>query len=333
MEYLAARILRQDYFFTLFFSFLASWSSLYLLQKSGLVRNKLMRNGVPLTGGVSLCLGFSAACLWNYSLPNLPLAFRGLIAGSLLMFLFGFLDDNYELSIIAKFLAQIVSCSILIFFNIRTHIVNIPEPLNIIITFLWVLGITNAFNHLDVMDGLAASVALIISLTFFLVSGESYYSAIFSLALMGTLLSFLTLNFPPAKIYMGNSGSHFLGFILAAVAINISYAPLERRMALFSPVLILGFPIFDTVFLIFTRIRKKKLPFKKSNDHLVLRFLALGYSKKKALTFMSSWALFFALCGLIVSRVSNLWGIITIIFVILTSLALGRRMWRVAINE
>jgi UDP-GlcNAc:undecaprenyl-phosphate GlcNAc-1-phosphate transferase len=249
------------------------------------------------------------------------------------MFLFGFLDDHYELSIIAKFIVQIICAGMLVLFDIRTHIVNIPEPLNIIITLIWVIGITNAFNHLDVMDGLAGSVAVIVSLAFFLSSGTDCYSAVLSLALLGSLLAFLSFNLPPAKIYMGNSGSHFLGFVLAAVALIISYAPLERRMALLSPILILGFPIFDTVLLIFTRVWKKKIPFKKSNDHLVLRFLALGYSKKKALLFMAGWALFFALCGLIVSRASNLWGIITVIFVILTSLVLGRRMWRATISD
>jgi len=130
---------------------------------------------------------------------------------------------------------------------------------------------------------------------------------------------------------MGNSGSHFLGFVLAAIALVISYAPLERKIALFSPLLILGLPIFDTAFLISMRIIKKSLPFKKSNDHLALRFLALGYSRKKTLLIMLTLCLFFSLCGILVSLVSNLSGITIIVFVGLVSLALTKKMSRVSV--
>ena len=129
---------------------------------------------------------------------------------------------------------------------------------------------------------------------------------------------------------MGNSGSHFLGFILAALALVISYAPLEREIALLSPLLILGLPIFDTGFLIWARLIKKRLPFKKSNDHPALKFLALGYSQKKALLVMLSLCLFFSLCGILLSQVSNLFGITIITFVILVSLVLTKQMGKVA---
>jgi len=312
-----------NYLYTLLISFIASWFLLLLLKKPG---------RVPVTGGISLCLGFLLASTLNCHL-DYPWQFKGLILGSLLIFLFGFLDDNHELSVISKFSGQIICTGILVLFDVRTHIVNIPEWLNILITFVWVIGITNAFNHLDVMDGLAGSAAAIISVTFFLVSGTSYCSAIFSLALLGSLLAFLIYNFPPAKIYMGNSGSHFLGFVLSGVALIISYAPLERRIALLSPILILGFPIFDTVFLILTRACKKKLPFNKSNDHLVMRFLILGYSKRKALLLMSAWTVFFCLCGLAVSRLSNFPGLLTVTAAVFISLVLGIKMWRVSIAD
>ena len=128
---------------------------------------------------------------------------------------------------------------------------------------------------------------------------------------------------------MGNSGSHFLGFALAAIALIISYAPLERKIALLSPVLILGLPIFDTAFLILARIIKKSLPFKKSNDHLALRFLALGYSKKKALLTMLALCLFFSISGVWLSQVPNIFGFGIIGFLILMSLALTLKVNKV----
>ena len=308
----------------------------FLLKRISLRKKVLMRSGIPLVGGISMWLGFLAACFSGFLLyGKLSPQITGILISSLMMFVFGIIDDTYELSIISKFLVQILATGFLILFDIRTHIVYIPDVLNIIITFIWVLGITNAFNHLDVMDGIAGVAGMIVSLALFLISilNGDIKSAILSLALTGTVLSFLIYNLPPAKIYMGNSGSHFVGFVLAAIALVISYASLERKVALFSPMLILGLPIFDTVFLILTRIGKKKLPFKKSNDHLALRFLALGYSKKKALLFMSGLGFFFALCGVIVSRVPNLWGIITIAFVVLASLALTKKMGKVAIDK
>jgi UDP-GlcNAc:undecaprenyl-phosphate GlcNAc-1-phosphate transferase len=151
--------------------------------------------------------------------------------------------------------------------------------------------------------------------------------------LLGPLFGFLFRNFPPAKVYMGNSGSHLLGFVLAGISIMISYAPLERRVALVTPLLILGLPILDTAFLIFMRISKKKLPFKKSNDHLPLRLLALGYSKRKALLTMFSLCLFFSICAIMVSRFSNFVGISIIIFVIVVSWLFTKKMSKVAIND
>jgi len=250
------------------------------------------------------------------------------------MLIFGVIDDWKELSILAKFLVQTVAASLLIFFGVRTQIVYIGTLSNIIITLIWILGITNAFDHLDVIDGLAAGVAMMASLTFFIISSFNgqLNAAILSLALAAISLSFLFYNFPPAKIYMGNSGSHFLGFVLAAVALLISYAPLERKIALLSPLLILGLPIFDTAFLILMRLTKKDLPFKKSNDHLALRLLASGYSKKKTLSAMFGLCLFFCLSGIVVSRVSNLWGIGTVTLVILVNLIITIKMSKLTVD-
>lgn len=296
----------------------------------------LIPKGIPLVGGIGIGLSFSIACLIGFYLfKNFSKESIGLLCSSLVILFFGVVDDWRELSIWAKFLIQIIATALLVFFGIKTQIVYIGEPLNIIITFIWVLGITNAFNHLDVMDGLAGACAIIISLSLCLISlaNHAVNTVILSLAMIGGVFAFLIRNLPPAKIYMGNAGSHFLGFVLAAIALIISYAPLERKVALLAPLLILWLPIFDTSFLMLMRIIKKNVPFNKSDDHLALRYLASGYSKKRALFAMSSLCLFFCLCGIIVSRVSNLWGFVIVTLVFIVSIVITIKMSRVVVGD
>lgn len=253
---------------------------------------------------------------------------------SVTMLTFGIIDDWRELSIRAKFLVQIIATALLISFGIRTQISYIGDIPNVIITFIWVLGITNAFNHLDVLDGAAGVTAAIVSLSFLAISLLNHNNtvAIFSLAMLGAIASFLIFNLPPARIYMGNSGSHFLGFTLASVAILISYASLENKIALLSPLLILGLPVFDTFFLILIRIGNRRLPYKKSNDHFSLRLLKLGYSKEKALLFMLFLGLFFAICGVMLGRAPNSLSMAIVGSVVLLSLFLAYRTGKVPID-
>jgi len=307
-----------------------------ILKKFSLSRNLLILKGIPLGGGMGMGLSFipvSLSSLFLYQLLSKDMV--AIIVSSSIMLVFGLIDDWEELSIWAKLLVQIVATTVLIFFGVKTKIVFFGTLLNLAITYIWVLAITNAFNHLDIMDGLAAGTAIIVSFAFFIISllNEDIKSAILSLTLTGAAIGFFIYNLPPAKIYMGNAGSHFLGFILAAIALIISYAPLERKIALLSPLFILGLPIFDTTFLILARIIKKNLPFKKSNDHLALRFLALGYSKTRTLFTMLILCLFFCLCGIAVSQVSNLWGMLgTVVFAILVSLVISIKMSKVVVN-
>ncbi|MBN1913731.1 MAG: undecaprenyl/decaprenyl-phosphate alpha-N-acetylglucosaminyl 1-phosphate transferase [Candidatus Omnitrophica bacterium] len=316
-------------------SFLSVISATLLFKKLACRHKVMMLKDIPLVGGLSLGVIFSLLCpvfLWFYG--GLSREIFGTVFASLIMLIFGVIDDLRELSVLVKFAAQIIATCFLIAFNIRTHIVGIGEIPNLIVTFIWVIGITNALNHLDIIDALATGVASIAALAFFIIAvlNNDIPTAIVACILFGGLCGFLSFNFPPAKIYMGNSGSHFLGFLLASIALIISYAPLERKAALLSPLFILGFPLFDTAFLVIVRIIKKSLPFKKSNDHLALRFLALGYSKKKALVVMLSISFYFSFCGVCISQLSNLWGAGITALSILGSLALIFKMYRLNNN-
>jgi UDP-GlcNAc:undecaprenyl-phosphate GlcNAc-1-phosphate transferase len=296
------------------------------LFKSLSLRYKILSTqGMPLVGGIGLGLSFIIACLVGFFLSGeLSKGLIGILISSLIMLIFGIIDDQKELSVKAKFLVQSIAICLLILFGVKTQIVGIGGWLNLIITFIWVFAITNAINHLDVMDGLAGVAALVISFAFVEISifNNDTKITILSLSLAGAISGFLIYNTPPAKIYMGNSGSHFIGFILAAIALAISYAPLERKVALFSPLVILSFPIFDTGFLILKRIMQKKSAFKKSGDHLALILLKAGWTKDKILVFMFFLCFFFCASGIVLSQVSNSLGAAIIAFVILTSLIL-----------
>lgn len=316
-------------------SFLSGVLFLSLFKKFSLNYKILNPKNIPLVGGIGMGLSFMLTFFIAYKFyGHLSWYLIGVVISSLIMLIFGIFDDKKELSVLAKFIVQVISTSLLILFGIRTHIVYIGSLLNVIITFIWVIGITNAFNLLDIMDGLAAGMAIIVSFSFATISwlNGDINTFILSLVLSGAVLSFLIYNLPPAKIYMGNSGSHFLGFTLATLALMISYASLETKAALFSPLLILGLPILDTIFLIFIRISKKKLPFNKSKDHLALRLLALGYSKRKSLLIMLSIGLFFSVSGVIVSQAYDLLNIAIIIFVLCVIIVLTKRMSRIVVD-
>jgi len=306
-----------------------------LLVKSAKQNNILTKGGVPLTGGLAIAICFTIFCLVSSGFPErLNKEVIITLAVSFLMLVAGALDDLWELSVLKKLISQILAALIAVIFGIHTNIVYIGNFWNIIISLIWIVAITNAINHLDVLDGLAGGCAFISSASFLVLSiiNGNFAPFILSLALVVSLSGFLVFNFPPAKIYMGNTGSHFLGFVLSLIAILISYAPLNRKIALLSPILILGFPILDTVFVIVVRLIKNTLPFKKSNDHLALRFLSLKYPKNKVLLFMLSWCLFFAISGLIVSKNSILISTLAIFLVGLFSLIYSLRIARVSVN-
>jgi UDP-GlcNAc:undecaprenyl-phosphate/decaprenyl-phosphate GlcNAc-1-phosphate transferase len=229
---------------------------------------------------------------------------------------------------------QVFAASVLVFSGVRTHIVFLNDTLNILLTFFWVIGIVNALNHLDVMDGLAGAVALIVSHAFFVIAvlNKDTQTALLSLALSASAFGFLFYNLPPARVYMGNAGSHFLGFVLAAIAVMLSYASSDRTLALLTPLLILGFPVLDTAFLIVVRMKKERSIFKKSNDHLALRFLKKGYSKNKTLVSMAGLALLFAFAGVVLSQASNVAGAVVVGAALLMSAGVFVTMGKVEIH-
>ncbi len=254
--------------------------------------------------------------------------------GSLFMFIIGIIDDLCELKVGQKFFGQlIIVLAFMLFSGLKTEIVFLPKYFNFIITLIWILGITNAFNLLDVEDGLSTGVSFIISLAFLLiahVTGNTLVG-IFALLLSGPLLAVLIFNFPPAKIYLGDSGSLFLGFVFGVLAISISYASPGHELALLSPFFILGFPIYDTAFVSLMRIFRKKPIFIKTEDHFVMKLIAGGKGRIAALLICYFLTVFFAALGIIFTKLPHFYSLALIPAVVIFFIFLLFRVGRIKI--
>ncbi|MDR1684112.1 MAG: undecaprenyl/decaprenyl-phosphate alpha-N-acetylglucosaminyl 1-phosphate transferase, partial [Elusimicrobiota bacterium] len=187
------------------------------------------------------------------------------------------------LSPYVKLLFQALAALILIHYDI--YIKFLPQPWGYILTILWVTGITNAFNLLDIQDGLAAGHAALAAAAFAAVAlpGEFIYVNFAATALIGATCAFWPYNHSASKkTFLGDAGSNFLGFILAALALGASYSKVSP-LAVFAPLLILALPIFDTLFVSAVRLSKGISPLKGTPDHFPLRLLRLGLNKKTIL--------------------------------------------------
>lgn len=224
---------------------------------------------VPYLGGLAVFVAFLVGFSPFYEMDRQVLA---ILLGGTLVALLGLLDDLGNLRPVTKLLGQALAILIVMRAGIAIKIVFLPPWIALPLSFLWLLGMTNAFNIIDIMDGLASGVAAIGSFFLFVVAMNSGQTgtASMSSALMGALLGFLIFNFHPARIYLGDTGSLFLGFTLGALGMVGIYAR-ENPVAVLAPVLILGVPIFDTFFVMMIRWMRGQSPLKGSPDHFALR--------------------------------------------------------------
>ena len=219
---------------------------------------------------------------------QIPLAL-GFLAGGLGMFLLGLVDDRKALGPFVKLGVQLaISAGFAWQFDVRLLTVLGPI-LSLVVTVLWIAGVTNAFNFLDNMDGLSAGVACVCSLVFLaaaLLVGQLFVAATLAL-LVGSLLGFLVWNFPPARIFMGDSGSLFIGFVLGVLTVRTTYLPPGVSFAggwyaVFVPVIVLALPLYDMVVVSVIRIARGKSPFVGDTNHFSHRLVARGMSRRTA---------------------------------------------------
>lgn len=243
---------------------------------------KIHTKAMPLLGGLAIYLAFAITTSLDFRDSGTTIL---LIGGTVILFL-GILDDIYAMGARMKFILPGLSAGILIVLGI--HTVFLPEYfhniLNLGFSFLWIMGMVNAFNFIDNMDGLSIGTALISSVTFGILgvlTGQTTV-AVLSFSLAGACLGFLFYNFKPARIFAGDAGSMFVGFMLASIAIYASWETPNIITSLFVPVLALGYPIFDTCFVTLLRIAYRKPFWIGDKNHSSHRLVKLGFSQRSA---------------------------------------------------
>lgn len=239
---------------------------------------------VPYLGGLAIYFSFLLVIFGSLSLapPDDTRPIFALLAGGTVIALMGLVDDLFSLTPAMKFLFEIVAAVLLIVFGLKLEFLPSHPILTYGLTIFWVLAVTNAVNIIDIMDGLASGVAAIACLGFVLVPFLGAHSFVpFTAAVLGgSVLGFLPYNYQPARIYMGDSGALFLGFVLSAIAMGHGYTQ-NNVVGLCGPLLILGVPLYDTALVMMIRFIKGRSMFRGSPDHLALRLRKIGFTVKQ----------------------------------------------------
>ncbi len=246
---------------------------------------------IPRMGGLAIFLGFILSVL--IFVPLTP-ELRGMLLGSVVIVILGILDDIFALPALPKFFVQIGAAFIAVLEGNRIEFLSNPNLfskdlfwelgwLAIPITVLWIVGITNAVNLIDGLDGLACGVSTISSMTMLVIAlvVKEPDVAILMAALSGACIGFLPYNLNPAKIFMGDTGSTFLGFILAVVSIQGLFK-FYTIISFAVPFLMLGLPIFDTCFAILRRVSHGQSPMAPDRGHIHHRLIDMGFTQKQA---------------------------------------------------
>ena len=307
-------------FFSLVVSFLVTFAACPFLRRLALrwgivdhpEARKLQKSPVPLLGGVAIYLGVVLASL---TVPLYEKFHLDLFISSTLIFVVSLIDDKHKLSAKVRILVQFTAATILIVNGLRisflpnTLLFNILE---VLITFMWILGMTNAFNYLDGVDGLCSGLGIVTSFFFFAILFSTGQKDLMFLpvAVMGACLGFLPHNLRDKKMFMGDSGSMFIGFTVAAFALLGSWAG-NDIIKISIPILILGVPIFDMTFTTIMRYREKKIKNVvewleyAGRDHFHHYLMDLGLRSRGTAYFILSVSVSMGLSALIIANSSR----------------------------
>ena len=271
-------------------------------------QRKLHRTPMPLLGGAAIFLGAIAAVLIIYRGEPEPTVI-GVLLATTVVALTGLIDDYRPLPAWAKLAGQFIGFLILVRFGIHVRL-PLPEAFDYAITLLWLLGITNAINFLDNMDGLSAGIAAVTTsfiLLLALTNGQFLVSAL-AAALLGACLGFLRYNFPPARIFMGDVGSLFLGFLLAVMGIQLRFPDNSNFVTWMVPVFLLGLPIFDMTLVVVSRLRRGLSPNTAGRDHTSHRLVRLGFSSREAVLILYLFSGILGMMALYITQASLVEG-------------------------
>lgn len=327
-------------------SFICTPYTIKLAKKVGAVNTPSNRGvndkPIPRIGGIAVILGFilSAAyliitiCTENKielnDSENYGIKLLGFFIGICLIGIFAYLDDIKNLKPWQKLIVQIIAAIIVYFSGIRIDVINeieIPEIISFILTVGWIVGITNAINLIDGLDGLSSGITLI-SCMFLLIIFATNYSPLISIilvtALAGSIMGFMPFNIHPARTFIGDVGAQFLGFALSVISI-LGVAKTVTLIVLIAPLLVLGLPIFDTLFAILRRIIKGKsikAVFSADKGHLHHRLMKKGYTQKQAVFILYAVSATLGMIAIILID-EGIWKSLSFLLIVIAIIAAG----------
>lgn len=264
---------------------------------------KHQRDPVPYFGGLAIYLAFLMSLALTVEFRQDVL---GIVLGGTIVVMLGLIDDFGVLTPATKLAGQLLAVFVLIKSGIRIEIAVLPDWLDLVLTVFWMVGLINAFNLLDIMDGLAAGVGAVSAMFLLVVAllqGDQT-SAFMLAALIGSLMGFLKYNWQPAKIYMGDTGAMLIGLLLGAMTMIGKY-PSDHPVSLLTPLFILGVPIFDTLFVMYIRSMRGLPVFWGSPDHIAIRLRHWGLTVPQIVIISYVCTALVAGIGLLIMAVSQ----------------------------
>lgn len=333
-------------------SFVITPYTMRLAHKVGAIdfpgERKIHNKPIPRLGGLAIISGFLLSVLYllfilsiekTISLvgtENYGIELMGFFLGIIILGITCFIDDSKNIPAWVKLLAQILSAVIVTVCGVKIDMIAVPfmekniilnNVFSYILTIGWIVGITNAINLIDGLDGLSSGISLISCISLLIIfatNGSSILSIILITALAGGIVGFLPFNFNPAKTFVGDVGSNFLGFSLAVISI-LGVAKTYTVLVLIAPLIVLGLPIFDTIFAIFRRIIKGKslkAVFKPDKGHLHHRLMAKGYTQKQAVLILYGLSATLGMFAIILLD-SGLWKALSFALLVVAIIAVG----------
>ncbi|HZU72763.1 MAG TPA: hypothetical protein VE990_08330 [Acidimicrobiales bacterium] len=310
-----------------------------VLDRPGAIKSQ--ENPVPYLGGVAIVVTFAIVIAAAATIKR-PVGGTGnlltVLGLAVALSVLGLIDDIRGLGAWVRLVFEAVAALAVLTTGTRAHLVSRllfgHRILDDLLTVLWIVGVTNAFNFLDNMDGLSAGVAGIASLGLFVVAylNGQFLVAVMALALVGCAAGFLRHNFHPAKIYMGDAGALFLGFLLGALSLRLRTNP-ATRISFFVPVLVLGVALFDTTLVTISRIVHHRSPFSGGRDHTSHRLVLVGIPVRVTVSLIYGVAAALSWLAIVMTRLDRATALLLIGLVAAIALFIGGLLGRVPVYE
>ena len=288
---------------------------------------KIHERAIPRLGGLAIYLSFIVS---SFIFIEFSSQFKSFLLGSLIIVTIGVIDDIKELDAKVKLSGQILAVAPVVSYILSLEFTNnaviefvFNSYLAIPVVILWIIGIINAVNLIDGLDGLAAGVAVIAALTMAIITFGNHHlvSCMLSLILAGSILGFLKYNFNPAEIFMGDTGSMFLGYALATISL-FSILQSSTVVTMMAPIAALGVPLFDINFAVFRRLVNGDHPFRADKEHLHHRFLHFGFNQKQTVLTIYIVGLVFGVSSILLAKYES-----SIVILVVLSILLILFMW------